>query len=107
MNKFQLILNQTECFTLNFDPALEAALREVRYLKRAEVPNIPEEALKIFDETENLTAAIHKLNKIVDWYNYLATHTNQYESDLIHEELEFVKSQMLLVTEVHTWYTNG
>lgn len=107
MNKHQLIHLANGCFSLNFDDILKAALREVKYLKRMDIPNIPEEALNIFDQVEHLTAAIMKLNRIVEWFNYLITNTTPFEQDLIDEELQTITVQVLSLTDVHTWYTNG
>lgn len=107
MDKNQLIELESGCFALNFDDVLQAALREVKYMKQMDIQDIPEEALAIFNKIENLMAGVMKLNRIVEWFNYLIQSTTTYEFDLINEEVETIKSQMLLVADVHTWYTNG
>lgn len=107
MNKNQLSQTEDGCFVLNFDDILKAVLREVKYLKQMNIPNIPEEAMKIFAEVENLRSAIIKLNRIVEWFNYLITNTTQHEYDLIADELQTINNQMKSVTDVYTWYTNG
>lgn len=107
MNKNQLIRNQKGCFALNFDDVLKAVLREVKYMKQMDIENIPEEAQQIFAEVENLTNAILKLNRCVEWFNYLITSTSPYELKLIDDQVKDVTQHLLKVTEVHTWYTNG
>lgn len=107
MNKNQLTELQTGCFALNFDDKLQAALREVKYMKRMDIQNLPEEAIVIFDQIENLMTAVMKLNRIVEWFNYLIQSTTPHEFYLIQEEVETIKGQLLLVADVHTWYTNG
>lgn len=107
MNKNQIKKLTNGCFALNFDDALKAALREVKYMKQMNMDNIPEEALEIFAGEENLIAAMKKLNRIVEWVNYLITNTSMQEYELISEELQEVSHNMEKLTGDQTWYTNG
>ncbi|XP_028130568.2 dynein beta chain, ciliary-like [Diabrotica virgifera virgifera] len=106
MSKFQLVKDINLHLELNFDPELEAILREVRYMKLQDIPDIPQEAIEIFDLTKILLDTIAMLRRIVEWYNYLKVNTTENEFNLIEEELSELDNSLMVLIEENTWYTN-
>ncbi|XP_057654279.1 dynein beta chain, ciliary-like [Diorhabda carinulata] len=106
MSKFQLIKQNNLLLQLNFDPELEAILREIRYMKLLNIEGIPQEALDVFELTEVLMAAIIKLRRIVEWYNYLRVNTTPNEFNLIKEELDAIDEILEALIHQNTWRTN-
>lgn len=108
MSKFQLIRIESDLLIdVNFDKEMEAILKEVRYMNLMEIPNIPEEAQKLFEGSEELMVTKQKFNRIMEWYNYLQLQTNAYEHDLIDDEVHQIDDLLKSVIEEHVWFTNG
>ena len=59
----------TNLIMVNFNPKLEAVLREVRYLNYMGEESIPESAAKLFERHDTLRLWVATLRQIVHWYN--------------------------------------
>lgn len=59
--------DETLQIAINFDPQLEAILKEVKYLKILGKEGIPQEALDFYDRNEELTGYILNLTRTVEW----------------------------------------
>ncbi|XP_076257481.1 dynein beta chain, ciliary-like [Rhynchophorus ferrugineus] len=106
MSKFQLVRNENELLSLNFDKELEAILREVRYLREMDVGDLPPEAVALFSKNEELRDAILKLTRIAEWYNYLKKGTTPVEYNLIEGEVKVIDELLEDIISVHTWESN-
>ncbi|RZC39341.1 MT, DHC N2, AAA 7, DHC N1 and/or AAA 9 domain containing protein [Asbolus verrucosus] len=106
MSKFELIRKEGELIKLNFDDELVAALREIKYMRYLEIPDIPAEALSLFEKVELLFECVQKFNRVVEWYNHLKEHTLKVEYNLIEPELSQVDEVLETVVTTITWNTH-
>ncbi|CAH1116455.1 unnamed protein product [Phaedon cochleariae] len=106
MSKFQIIKLPSKLISVNFDKELQAILREVKYMRLMEIADVPEEARKLFADSENLWASIMKFNRTVEWYNYLRTNTSRHEFSLIEHEVKNLDQLLEEVINQYTWFTN-
>ena len=60
---------ETNLIMVNFNPKLEAVLREVRYLNYMGEETIPESAAKLFERHDTLRLWVATLRQTVYWYN--------------------------------------
>ncbi|XP_055614548.1 dynein beta chain, ciliary, partial [Uranotaenia lowii] len=72
---------------MNFNQALVLILMEISYMKKMELPNIPDKALQFSALEEDLWQARLKLMRIVEWYNEIVETCAPCERDLIEKEL--------------------
>lgn len=107
MSKFQIVRTPRDLLQLNFDKELQAILREMKYLKRMDIENLPPDALALLDNSEELFESILKFKRIVEWYNYLKKKTTEVEYNLIESEVAQIDEMLLEVTEICTWDTNS
>ncbi|XP_030760043.1 dynein beta chain, ciliary-like isoform X2 [Sitophilus oryzae] len=106
MSKFQLIRTGSELLKLNFDNELEATLREVKYLRDMDVGDLPPEAVQLFERVEELREAMLKLNRIIEYYNYLKKKTTEVEYNLVAGEVDAIDGLLEEVISNCTWDTN-
>ena len=59
----------TNLIMVNFNPKLEAVLREVRYLNYMGEETIPDSAAKLFERHDTLRLWVATLRQTVYWYN--------------------------------------
>lgn len=106
MAKYELMRKKDNLISLNFDDELVAALREIKYMKFLEIPDIPEEALELFAKLELLFECQQRFNRIVDWYNHLKRKTLPVEYNLIEPEMIQIDELMQSVITTVTWSTH-
>lgn len=92
---------------LNFNPHLSAILREVHYLKLMEVPNIPEDALKLAEKNETFRTYLVNLNSTITWYNKIRRTTKPVEFDLIKNEICQIDKMVNLGQNNLNWNSEG
>ncbi|KAL1512674.1 hypothetical protein ABEB36_002231 [Hypothenemus hampei] len=107
ISKYQLIRNDKGLLELNFDKELQAILREIKYLKSMEIEDLPATAEELFGKADELFEIIMKLNRIVEWYNYLKEKTTEVEFDLIEHEVESIDETLVQITDNFTWETHN
>ena len=61
--------------SVNFADELEAALREVKYLKERNCEEIPEVADQVYQQNDNLRLFKNNLDITVKWYNKIIQST--------------------------------
>lgn len=106
--KMQLTRNETTMLlNNNFDPELEAILREVKYMKIIGIPNIPQLALDLYERNDELHGVVTELNRIVEWYNALRTETLPVEFELIKDELSTIDLMLQQLTDSTTWESDS
>lgn len=101
--KKNLLIKSEELLGLNFDPELVAALKEVRYLKAIKKEIIPDEALKLFEISNQLWTARVMLLRIVEWYNYLKSNTVDCEQALIDKEMQIIDNKLEVAINSAKW----
>ncbi|KAM6202712.1 dynein axonemal heavy chain 11 isoform 2-T2 [Rhynchocyon petersi] len=89
--------------SVNFDPKLVAVLRDVKYLLRLKMSDIPESALAIFKKRNVLLKYIGSLELLVQGYNKLKQTLLEVEYPLIEDELNTVDEQLKEATMSLTW----
>lgn len=92
---------------LNFNPHLSAILREVHYLKLMEVPNIPEDALKLAEKNKTFRTYLVGLNSTITWYNKIRRTTKPVEFDLIKNEICQIDKMVNLGQNNLNWNSEG
>jgi len=61
--------SESNLITVNFNPRLEAVLREVRYLKYMNEETIPDSAAQLYERHDTLRLWVASLRQTVHWYN--------------------------------------
>uniref|UniRef100_A0A8C5F0M4 Dynein axonemal heavy chain 11 n=1 Tax=Gopherus evgoodei TaxID=1825980 RepID=A0A8C5F0M4_9SAUR len=87
--------------SVNFDSKLVALLREVTYLLKLNISDIPDSALAIYEKRKIFY--IGNLELIVQWYNKLKQTVLEVEYPLIETELKAIDGQLRETEEVFTW----
>ncbi|XP_072155544.1 dynein beta chain, ciliary isoform X1 [Bemisia tabaci] len=88
---------------VNFDPQLEAILREVHYLQLADFKDIPESGYELYAKIEVFRGYRIKLNCTVDWYNDVRKHSRLVEYELVKEYVEEIDSLIMQGEKELTW----
>ncbi|KAK4884824.1 hypothetical protein RN001_001095 [Aquatica leii] len=101
------LLRVDNLLKLNFDAELDAALKEVRYLKYLEITDIAPEAMSLFNRSEELFNSTQQLSKIVEWYNYFKNGTIPEEYALFEGEVKNLDVQINFLTTSMSWKTNN
>uniref|UniRef100_A0A8C4YFM3 Dynein axonemal heavy chain 11 n=1 Tax=Gopherus evgoodei TaxID=1825980 RepID=A0A8C4YFM3_9SAUR len=89
--------------SVNFDSKLVALLREVTYLLKLNISDIPDSALAIYEKRKIFAKYIGNLELIVQWYNKLKQTVLEVEYPLIETELKAIDGQLRETEEVFTW----
>ena len=97
----------TKLISVNFDPQLTAILREVRYLKSSDVNEIPESAMKLFNQNDTLWKYITNLDLIVYLYNKVRNNVLGVELPLIESQLEVLDVQLEKAETTICWESEG
>ncbi|XP_075225795.1 dynein beta chain, ciliary-like [Lycorma delicatula] len=92
---------------LNFDPQLEATLKEVRYLKLLGREDIPEAAKQLFDRKDEFFEFIYHLKETIQWYNKMREHSRPQEFRLVTFEIEEIDSMIANAQETLNWESAG
>ena len=77
----------TNLIMVNFNPRLEAVLREVRYLKYMDEETIPESAAELYQRHDTLRLWVASLRQTVHWYNKVRKTVLDVEFPLIESQL--------------------
>ena len=78
---------ETNLITVNFNPRLEAVLREVRYLKFMNEESTPDSAAQLYERHDTLRLWVASLRQTVHWYNKIRTTVLDVEFPLIESQL--------------------
>ncbi|VDL85163.1 unnamed protein product [Schistocephalus solidus] len=98
---------QTRLFKVNFDPKLQAILREMKYLQTKGREELPEAACRLFSQKDILRNYVLNLDLITRWYNYLHTKLSDQEADLISGEMEAVEKTLMEAQLDLNWTSEG
>lgn len=101
------LLRVDDLLHLNLDPELIAILREVKYMRILEIPNIAPEAQALFDRNEELYKSLLLLYRIIEWYNHLKLHTLPVEYALIETEVNELDLNLEDLTTKLNWETDS
>ena len=77
---------ETKLITVNFNPRLEAVLREVRYLKYMNEEKIPDSAAQLYERHDTLRLWVASLRQTVHWYNKVRKTVLDVEFPLIESQ---------------------
>ncbi|VDL18993.1 unnamed protein product [Hymenolepis diminuta] len=94
-------------YGVNFDPDLITALREVKYLLNLAGTNIPDPALKLYEQRETLRKYKLCLDVLVSKYTYLRTKLSRSESALIATELSDIEKLLRKGSTKLRWSDEG
>ncbi|XP_019220092.2 LOW QUALITY PROTEIN: dynein heavy chain 11, axonemal [Oreochromis niloticus] len=89
--------------SVNFNPKLTEALKDVKYFQTLSEINIPPDALAVFEKREMFTKYVNSLQLLVQWYNKLKQTVLEVELPLIRAELESVDLQLSRAETSLTW----
>ena len=78
---------ETNLIMVNFNPRLEAVLREVRYLKYMDEETIPDSAALLYERHDTLRLWVASLRQTVHWYNKIRKTVLDVEYPLIESQL--------------------
>ncbi|XP_061775505.1 dynein beta chain, ciliary-like [Nerophis ophidion] len=93
----------TGLFHLNFSPALTSVLREVKYLRMLNRPNIPQAALHLHSKRERIYLQSQTLTLVTQWYNQLQSTILDVERGLLQDQLDKVRRQLDPALRELTW----
>lgn len=99
--------SHTDLIAVNFDPKLTAILREVKYLKDADISDIPESARNLFKQNDTLWKYVTNLDLIVYLYNKVLKNVLGVEFPLIEGWLEQLDIQLKKAETTLTWESEG
>jgi len=85
---------QNNILSVNFDRALTTVLREVRYLKFLEKPDIPESALKLYEQNDKFRDLTANLDRTVAWYNKIRATIIDVEAPILADQLETIDAYL-------------
>merc|ERR1712019_20210 len=85
---------KTNTLSVNFDRALTTVLREVRYLKFLEKPDIPESALKLYEQNDKFRDLTANLDRTVAWYNKIRATIIDVEAPILADQLEAIDAYL-------------
>lgn len=103
MRKYLLRTKEDGLLDLNFDPALVAALKEVKLLKTMGKVDIPDVALELFEISNSLWTARIMLSRIVDWYNEIKETTVPCEFEIIRKDVELIDDKLQIALGSARW----
>uniref|UniRef100_A0A8C5X999 Dynein axonemal heavy chain 17 n=2 Tax=Malurus TaxID=55806 RepID=A0A8C5X999_9PASS len=93
--------------SVNFSKELAAVLREVKYLKMQQQPDIPSNAEKLFAQNETFQKIGDNLELIVGWYNEVKQLLMPVERPLLAEELEALDIRLATGEQTMFWNHEG
>ncbi|TYZ65632.1 hypothetical protein PybrP1_006817 [[Pythium] brassicae (nom. inval.)] len=97
---------QTRCLRVNFDPALEKLLREIKYLRLLGV-EVPPSALQISAKEETFRRFRGELMYIVDPYNAMIEGLHPLEEPLVRRHITNIDASVGRGVEELNWKSNG
>ncbi|KAA6360754.1 MAG: putative dynein heavy chain [Streblomastix strix] len=92
--------------SVNFDPALVALLREVRYLQSVGI-EVPPEAQEVYSQTDVFQKHVGTLTTVVEQYNWLADNMLPEEEALIAHELDEATQRLEPGLKQLNWKSEG
>ena len=108
MSQPLLLRNQnTDLISVNFDAKLTAILREVKYLKVADVEEIPESARDLFKQNDMFWKYVTNLDLIVHLYNKVRNKVLGVEYPLIEGQLKQLDVILQQAETTLTWESEG
>lgn len=109
LNRTYVLRDNNGLLELNVDDAMIATLREMRYMRDLEddLEEVVPEAMALYKRNEELTTVVMRLNRIVEWYNYVKTKTLPVEFDLIKVEVDDLDVIMEAIVSELTWTTDS
>lgn len=107
LNRNLIIKDQDSLYQLNFDSDLHAVIKEVPYLKRISLSNIPREALDVTEQAELFRNYRALLSSAINFYNRLHQSTKKVEIELIPTELSNIDSLMSRGAKQLYWQSNN
>lgn len=108
MSQPLLLRNQnTDLISVNFDAKLTAILREVKYLKVADVEEIPESARNLFKQNDMFWKYVTNLDLIVHLYNKVRNKVLGVEYPLIEGQLKQLDVILQQAETTLTWESEG
>ncbi|CBY09824.1 unnamed protein product [Oikopleura dioica] len=81
---------ETKLMSVNFNPKLEAVLREVRYLGYLGYENLPTSAENLYKKDQTFRTWVSSLRQTVHWYNKIRTTILEVEFPLVESQLAFI-----------------
>ncbi|XP_066093696.1 dynein axonemal heavy chain 17 isoform X2 [Saccopteryx bilineata] len=97
----------TGLLRVNFNRALVAVLREVKYLNFQQQEAIPKSAENLFSQYETFRKFVGNLELIVGWYNEITTTLMGVEFPLIKSELGAIDVKLLSAETTLFWNGEG
>nr|VZI28891.1 unnamed protein product [Spirometra erinaceieuropaei] len=94
---------KTGLFRVNFDPKLQAILREMKYLQFKDRAELPESACRLFSQKDILRNYVLNLDLLTQWYNYLHTKVSDQEADLISSEMKDIERKLMEAQSDLNW----
>nr|VZI47041.1 unnamed protein product [Spirometra erinaceieuropaei] len=98
---------KTGLFRVNFDPKLQAILREMKYLQFKDRAELPESACRLFSQKDILRNYVLNLDLLTQWYNYLHTKVSDQEADLISSEMKDIERKLMEAQSDLNWTNEG
>ncbi|CBY35186.1 unnamed protein product, partial [Oikopleura dioica] len=77
---------ETKLMSVNFNPKLEAVLREVRYLGYLGYENLPTSAENLYKKDQTFRTWVSSLRQTVHWYNKIRTTILEVEFPLVESQ---------------------
>eukprot|EP00731_Ephydatia_muelleri_P012058 Em0006g952a len=110
LNKPLLVRHpHTKKISVNFDPQLEALLREVKYLRQQDGSNrtIPTSADSVFAQCDMFRKFLQNLDVTVVLYNHINETILDVEYPLIEGKLRFINEQLEKAISQLNWTSDG
>ncbi|KAF4030914.1 Dynein heavy chain C-terminal domain [Phytophthora infestans] len=106
--KLPLLLRhpQTRCLRVNFDPALEKLLREIKYLRLLNI-EVPQSALQISTKEETFRKYRGELMYIVEPYNAMIEGIHPLEEPLVRRHIQNIDACAGRGIEELNWKSSG
>ncbi|XP_034948410.1 dynein beta chain, ciliary-like [Chelonus insularis] len=89
LNKPLLQIKENELAS-NFNPELEAILRDAKYINMLQLNDLPPEALNLLDRSELFWETTYNINLIINWYNEIRIKCSEVELELLREEIQMI-----------------
>ncbi|XP_053720928.1 dynein heavy chain 9, axonemal [Synchiropus splendidus] len=97
----------SQLISVNFNPQLSCVLREMKYLQAWHIEDIPETAVQIYSNREQLWKYQANLDILVSRYNKVIQTVNPVERPLIQSQLDSIDSRLTQAENHLNWNCEG
>ncbi|KAK0087408.1 hypothetical protein PV325_001063 [Microctonus aethiopoides] len=103
LDKPLFIIESDRLLASNFNPELEAILKETRYMTVLRRDNLPEEALDLFAKTQFLSAIRYNIDRVITMNNEIRTKCSTIELELLQKEIDIIDDLIDTGQTTYNW----